>query len=233
MDDLMIDSNERGPLTEAIIRRCETRKPSVPYRTQHLVVGDYAAGGVIVEAKTIADLIDSSRSGHLWRQLENMDANCERVVIMVWGDVASYIANLKARAPHSRGSHTSVSREMMSVMARVTADFGFSAIRATNVLEASSFIVSLHNKLSNPASKHGAMAVRRVSTNDVRMDMLLTIPGFGADLVGRLLEQCGSIEEMLHRDALKGVPRMGKVLRNRLLDTLTSEDAVLVERTKI
>ena len=74
--------------------------------------------------------------------------------------------------------------------------------------------------------------MRRVSTNDARLDMLLTIPGFGADLCERLLEHCGSIEEMLHVDALKDVPRMGKVLRGRLLEVLTSEDPVRVEKTK-
>jgi len=51
-------------------------------------------------------------------------------------------------------------------------------------------------------------------------------------MIDNLLEQCGSIEEMLHPDALKDVPRMGKVLRNRLLEVLTSEEPVRVERTK-
>mgnify|MGYP003149175605 CR=1 FL=1 len=229
---VVIDTNERGPLTDAIVRRCETRRPSVSYHREHLVVGDYVSGGITIEAKSIGDLIESSRSGHLWRQMENMDANCERVVVLVWGDVSAYFAKLKNRSPHTKMTFTRISREVMSALARITADFGFSTVRASNVLEASSYIVSLHDKMTNPASRHGAHSVRRVSTNDVRMDMLLTIPGFGAELVERLLEQCGSIEEMLHPDALKNVPRMGKVLRNRLIDVLTSEDPVRVERTK-
>lgn len=234
MNDLVvIDTNERGPLTDAVIRRCESRKPSVSFHREHLVVGDYVAGGITIEAKSIGDLIESSRSGHLWRQMENMDANCDRVVVLVWGDVAAYFAQLKQRAPHTKTSFTRISREVMSALARITADFGFSVVRGTSVLEASSYIVSLHDKMTNPAARHGAKAVRRVSTNDVRMDMLLTVPGFGAELCERLLEQCGSIEEMLHRDALKNVPRMGNVLRNRLLNVLTSEEPVKVERTKV
>jgi len=120
----------------------------------------------------------------------------------------------------------------MSVLARITADFGFTVVRATNVLEASSYIVSLHDKLERPASRHGGRAVRRVSTNDVRADMLLTIPGFGEDMVDNLLKHCGSIEEMLEPDALKDVPRMGKVLRARLLEALSSEEPVKVERVR-
>ncbi len=229
---VVIDTNERGSLTDAVIRRCQTRKPSVSFHRQHLVVGDYISGGITIEAKTIADLIESSRSGHLWRQLENMDANCERVIVLVWGDVSAYFAQLKNRSPSTKMTFTRISREVMSALARITADFGFSVVRASNVLEASSYIVSLHGKMTSPASRHGAQSVRRVSTNDVRMDMLLTIPGFGAELCERLLEECGSIEEMLHHNALKNVPRMGKVLRNRLIDVLTSEEPVRVERTK-
>jgi hypothetical protein len=62
--------------------------------------------------------------------------------------------------------------------------------------------------------------------------MLLTIPGFGEELVDNLLRHCGSIEEMLHPDALKDVPRMGKILRNRLIEALTAEEVVKVEHIK-
>lgn len=232
MSDLLIDTNERSKLTDAIINRCDSRRPPVPYRKQQLVVGDYEAGGCSIEAKTIADLIESSRSGHLWRQLDNMDANIDQGAVVVWGDVAAYLSQLKRRAPHSKMNFTRVSREVMSVLARITADFGFTVVRATNVLEASSYIVSLHDKLERPASRHGGRAVRRVSTNDVRADMLLTIPGFGEDMVDNLLKHCGSIEEMLEPDALKDVPRMGKVLRARLLEALSSEEPVKVERVR-
>ena len=232
MSSLLIDSNERGPLVDAIVKRCETRSPPVSFQRHHLVVGDYLAGGCVVECKTIADLIESSRSGHLWRQMENMDANVERAAIVVWGDVATYFSKLKRRSPNTRMTFTRISREVMSALARITADFGLTVVRATNVLEASSYIVSLHDKLVRPASRHSAHAVRRVTTNDVRMDMLRAIPGFGAEMIDNLLEECGSIEEMLHPDALKNVPRMGKVLRNRLLEVLTSEEPVRVERTK-
>ena len=69
--------------------------------------------------------------------------------------------------------------------------------RAKDYSEAAMFIAKLHSKIHKPASRHGAKAVTRVSTNDVRADMLLVVPGFGPDLVDKLLEKCGSIEEML------------------------------------
>jgi ERCC4-type nuclease len=60
--------------------------------------------------------------------------------------------------------------------------------------------------------------------------MLLTIPGFGPDLVDRTLEKCGSIEEMLFQESLKQVKGMGATLRKRLLDVLTSEEPVRMEK---
>jgi ERCC4-type nuclease len=93
------------------------------------------------------------------------------------------------------------------------------------------FIAKLHSKMHKPASKHGARAVTRVSTNDVRADMLVAIPGFGPELVDKLLSKCGSIEEMLFPESLKQVKGMGATLRQRLLDVLTSEEPITVQKT--
>ena len=66
--DLIIDSNERGPLCESIERKAAKMGMHVVRKT--LVVGDYLLGGALVEAKSVADLFQSSHSGHLWRQLD-------------------------------------------------------------------------------------------------------------------------------------------------------------------
>jgi ERCC4-type nuclease len=91
-------------------------------------------------------------------------------------------------------------------------------------------MVALHEKTFKKASRHGAQAVRRVSTNDVRADMLLTIPGIGPEMVDAILDACGSIEEAACGDCLRDVPRMGKVLRKRVIDVLTTEDEYRIER---
>ena len=93
------------------------------------------------------------------------------------------------------------------------------------------FVTKLHGKLHKPASRHGAQAVRRVSTNDVRKDILLTIPGLGPELVDRLLDKCGSIEEMAYPDVLKQVKGLGDKKRSLIVEVLTSEEPVHIERT--
>ena len=226
---LIIDSNERGPLKDSIVRLAE--KQGFTTLQQHLQgLGDYKVGADShVECKSISDLFQSSHSGHLMRQMENLDANCGRVLLVVHGDLAKYVAIGKKQG--RKVSYSKVMNELLGTFARIMADFDCHIYKAKDHVEAAMFIVKLHQKLHKPASRHGARAVTRVSTNDIRGDMLLSIPGFGPDLVSRLLEKCGSIEEMVYVEALKQVKGMGPKLRQRLVEVLTSEEPIKVERT--
>jgi len=225
---LIIDTNERGALVSSVERRAKARSPRISISRENLVNGDYKCGDWLIEAKSVDDLFSSIRSGHLMRQLDNMDANDGNYGLVVWGEVKDYV-----RRAQSRGSTITVSqalKQMSGFLGRVVADFGCLIYRAPNVSEASQFMVALHEKTYKKASRHGAQAVRRVSTNDVRADMLLTIPGIGAEMADAIINACGSIEEVACGECLRDVPRMGKVLRNRVIDVLTSEEEVRVER---
>jgi len=169
---LYIDSNERGTLCESIERKA--KKAGLVVARKPLVVGDYLLGGACVEAKSVGDLFQSSHSGHLWRQLDNMDANYERFFIVVHGTVEKYLA-----------------------MAR-----------------------------NNGRAKLTYSKVR----NDLRLDMIMTVPGIGQETAEKLLEKCGSIEEMCFPESIKKVKGLGDVRRKMLVDILTSEEPVRQER---
>jgi len=225
---LIIDTNERGQLHDAVIRAAE--RQGFPIQKEHLQgMGDYRAGNAHIECKSLSDLFQSSHSGHLMRQIENLDANCERVFLVVHGDIAKYVALSKKQGRNI--SYSKVMNELLGTFARIMADFDCHIYRAKDHSEAAMFIAKLHSKMHKPASRHGARAVTRVSTNDVRADMLVIIPGFGPDLVDKLLAKCGSIEEMLYLESLKQVKGMGTTLRQRLLNVLTSEEPVKVQKT--
>lgn len=224
--DLKIDSNERGTLCESVIRKAASAGLSVERET--LIVGDYLLGNACVEAKSVSDLFMSSHSGHLWRQLDNMDANYERFFLLIHGSVTKYISVAKNNG--KKVTYSRAQNELIGTIARIMADFDCQVFFTPNVSEAASFIVKLHNKLHKPASTHGAKAIRRVSTNDVRKDLLLTIPGIGSQMADKMLDKCGSIEEMLHIESLKSVKGMGNNLANRVIKILTSEDVVRIER---
>ena len=226
--DLIIDSNERGSLCDSVIRRAQ-RDGLVVLRKQ-LVVGDYLSGAACIEAKSINDLFLSSHSGHLWRQLENMDMNYERFFLLVHGSIAKYIAMAKNNG--KKVSYSRVQNELLGTIARVMSDFDCQVFFTENTSEAAMFIVKLHDKLHKPASRHGAKAIKRVSTNDVRLDMLLSIPGIGREMAEKLLENCGSIEEMAFPESLKMIKGLGEVLRGRVVEVITSEEPVIIQRKK-
>jgi ERCC4-type nuclease len=225
--DLLIDSNERGKLCEAVIRH--GTKMGLTIARRELLVGDYLLGNACVESKSIADLFQSSHNGHIWRQLENMDANYERFFLLIHGTVKDYIAQVNNRGG-KRLTYTKIQNQLTGTIARIMADFDCQVYRALNHSEGSVFICRLHDKLHKPASRHGAKVINKVSTNDVRKDVLLSIPGVGMQLAERLLESCGSLEEMCHEQSLREVKGLGKTLKNRIIETLTSEEEVSIKR---
>tara|TARA_E500000305_G_scaffold103576_1_gene99171 strand:+ start:295 stop:993 length:699 start_codon:yes stop_codon:yes gene_type:complete len=226
--DLIIDSNERGSLCESIERRAT--KAGLNIVRKPLLVGDYLLGGALVEAKSIGDLFQSSHNGHLWRQLDNMDANYERFFLVIHGSIDKYVAMAKKNG--KKVTYSRIQNELMGTIARVMSDFECQVFYTPNLSEAAMFVVKLHDKLHKPASKHGAHALRRVSSNDIRLDMLLAIPSIGREIAERLLEQCGSIEEMVFSESLKKVKGLGDTRRSLLVKVLTSEEEVRQARRK-
>ena len=224
--NLIIDSNERGALCESIERKAN--KAGMTVSRHVLVVGDYLLGGALVEAKSITDLLQSSHSGHLWRQLDNMDANYERFFLLIHGSIDKYVAMAKNNG--RRITYTAVQNELTGTIARIMSDFDCQVFFTPNMSEAALFVIKLHDKLHKPAARHGAQSLRRVASNDLRLDMLLTVPGVGTDVAERILEKCGSIEEMCHPESLKAIKGLGTTLRARIVNVLTSEDPVKMER---
>ena len=225
--DLIIDTNERGSLCESIERKA--RREGLNVTRQTLVVGDYLLGGACVEAKSINDLFQSTHSGHLWRQLDNMDANYERFFLVIHGSIQQYVA--MAKNSGKKVTYSAIQNKLTGIIARIMADLECQVFYAGNISEAALFVTKLHGKLHKPASRHGAQAVRRVSTNDVRKDLLLAIPGLGPELVDRLMSICGSIEEMAYPEVLKQVKGLGDKKRALIIEVLTSEEPVHIERT--
>jgi len=157
--------------------------------------------------------------------------NYERFFLLIHGSISKYIAMAKNNG-QKVPSYSRIQNELMGTIARIMADFDVQVFFTENTSEAAMFIVKLHDKLHKPASRHGAKAIKRVSTNDVRLDMLLSIPGIGREMAEKLLENCGSIEEMAFPESLKMIKGLGEVLRGRVVEVITSEEPVIIQRKK-
>jgi len=49
-------------------------------------------------------------------------------------------------------------------------------------------------------------------------------------LADSLLKTCGSLEEMCHEESLLNVKGLGQTIRQRIVETLTSEEEVKISR---
>ena len=58
----------------------------------------------------------------------------------------------------------------------------------------------------------------------------MSVPGIGRQMAERILEKCGSIEESLFEESLKGIKGLGPKIKHRLINVLTSEEPVHIER---
>ena len=157
-----------------------------------------------------------------------MDINYQRFFLVIHGGIDKYVA--MAKKTGKKVTYTRIQNELTGTIARIMSDFECQVFYTPNVSEAALFITKLHNKLHKPASSHGARTIRRVASNDIRADMLLAIPGIGKDMADRILDECGSIEEMCYPESLKKIKGLGEVLRGRIIQALTSEDKMVLER---
>ena len=70
-------------------------KKGLLFQERENLITDYAFANIGIEAKSIPDFMSSMYSGHLDRQLQNLDDNYNQVILIVWGTIDSYIS--KAR----------------------------------------------------------------------------------------------------------------------------------------
>ena len=119
---LIIDTNERGSLVSAVERRAKSRSPRIDISREKLVNGDYKCGDWLIEAKSIDDLFNSMRNGHLMRQLDNMDANDGNYGLVIWGEIGGYVHRARERGSSITASQAL--KQMTGFLGRVVADFG-------------------------------------------------------------------------------------------------------------
>ena len=72
--------------------------------------------------------------------------------------------------------------------------------------------------------------LKRITTEDLRIDMLLTIKGVSEKKAKKLIKAYGSVMEIGEAtvDELSKIDGIGLTIAQRIIDTLNSEDKVVV-----
>tara|TARA_R100000951_G_scaffold24642_3_gene20826 strand:- start:1039 stop:1746 length:708 start_codon:yes stop_codon:yes gene_type:complete len=227
---LYIDNRERSGLEEAVKKQAD--KAKIKWELNQNLITDYCYGQIGIEAKSIADYMQSLQSGHLAHQLENMDENYNRMILVIHGKLDAYVASLKRRG--NRTPYARIQAQFLGSLSRLDVDFDLTIMQFPTPSAAAYWIVKRCEKDGTLGSISTYRTLRRTSSEDMRIDGLRGI-GCSEAIAKRLLTSFGSIAEIAGASVkeLMKLEGIGKVRAKSIVEALNSESPVVKERVKI
>ena len=227
---LYIDNRERSGLEDLVKKYCD--KKGLSYVINQNMITDYAFAGVGIEAKSISDYMSSLYSGHLERQLQNLDDNYNQFALVVWGSLDQYIT--KARRGGRKTSYPKVFGSFYGSIARFHNDYDASILIMPDRSSAARFICKRFEKHGSLSAPTTYRLLRKTASEDRRID-ILRAAGCSEAIAKRLLATFGSISEITSCSPkeLQAAEGVGKIRANRILLCLNSEEPVADEKVKM
>ena len=226
--ELQIDSNERGKLCDAVIRKANSAGLIVERKT--LVVGDYLLGGACVEAKSIGDFLHSCDSGHLWKQLDNMDAKFMNNIVIVYGDFRDAVENYLMYVNNKQNARL-LRNKFDGAIGKIILDTDCNIIWVSSAKEAARIISVVCKMQPIDREIHTPSLIRkRIATTDLRIDVICTIKGISVKKAKLLIDRFGSIMEIGEAsvEEICELEGFGKVIAKRVIDVLNKEDKMVI-----
>ena len=90
---LFIDNRERSGLEKLIIKYLD--KNNLNHQMRQTMITDYSFADVGIEAKTIQDYMQSLYSGHLDKQLQNLEDNYNHAYLVIHGTLDKYVGSAR------------------------------------------------------------------------------------------------------------------------------------------
>lgn len=227
---LYIDNRERSGLEELVKKYCD--KKELMYRVGENMITDYAFASIGIEAKSIQDYMSSLYSGHLERQLHNLDDNYNQVVLLVWGSLDRYVT--QAKKGGRKVNYPQAFNIFHGSLARFHNDYDMSIMVMPDRSSAARFICKRFEKHGSLGQATTYRLMRRTASEDRRID-LLRAAGCSEAIAKRLLAMFGSISEITSCSPkeLQAAEGVGKIRANRILLCLNSEEPVADEKVKM
>ncbi len=227
---LFIDNRERSGL-EALIKR-HADKANITWEVKQNLITDYAYGQIGIEAKTIQDYFQSLQSGHLQSQLENLDDNYQRMILVIHGTIDKYVGHMRKRG--NKTPYARVEAMFIGSLARFDVDFDVTIMHFDSSSAAARWIVKRCEKDGTIGSAATFRRMRRTTSEDLRIDGLRAM-GCSEAIARKLLENFGSLME-IGSASLKELMKLegiGKIRAKAIMDALNSESPVVKEKVKL
>ena len=182
-----------------------------PTRVGRLAVGDVEVGPrVIVERKTVHDLVVSLRDGRLFRQAYALGSAAPRPLLIVEGEDGFAAAGVP---PDS----------LRGLLLTLTIGYRIPLLRTGSTVETAVTIARIAEQEARRAARRGRPHPDRPSPERAALAILGTIPGIGDEKARRLVETFGSVRSVAQasEEELTAAAGIGRRSAGRIHEALS------------
>lgn len=228
---LTIDSREKSKLCELVMAKAKAM--SIPHEKKWIEIGDYVYDDVCFEAKSSIDFLGSVLSKRMWTQLDNMDRHYKTNVVIIHGSLQDAISAVIQNSPSKMplGSRSMMlNNKFLGAIGRITLDTDVKPFWVSSEEEAAMIITAVCKMKPITREAIAPQIFKRITTDDLRIDLLSSIKGVSVKKAKELIKIHGSIMEVGECSAfeLQSIEGIGETLAKRILSTLNSEEKVKI-----
>ena len=228
---LVIDSREKSKLAKLVMQKAKAL--SIKYEQRWIEIGDYVFDDVCFEAKSATDFLGSVLSKRMWTQLDNMDRHYKTNIVIIHGDMQEAIMNVIENAPSKMPIGTRsimLNNKFLGAIGRITLDTDIKPFWVQSEEEAALIITAICKMKPMTRETIEPQVFKRLTTDDLRLDLLSSIKGVSIKKAKLLIKQYGSIMEIGECSAyeLQAIEGIGETLAKRIISTLNSEEKVKI-----
>tara|TARA_R100000734_G_scaffold19049_2_gene17713 strand:+ start:164 stop:853 length:690 start_codon:yes stop_codon:yes gene_type:complete len=228
---LIIDSRENSNLSRLVINKAKGMR--ISHEKKWIEIGDYVYDDVCFEAKSTTDFLGSVLTKRLWTQVDNMDRHYKTNVVIIHGSLDEAIFNVIQNTPSQMpiaSRSVRLNNKFLGAIGRLILDTDVKPIWVETEEEAALIITAVCKMKPITRDVIAPQVFKRLTTDDLRIDLLSSIKGVSIKKAKELVKQFGSIMEIGECSAfeLQAIEGIGDTLAKRILTTLNSEEKVKI-----
>lgn len=230
---LVIDSREKEGSKLVGLVESDAKYLGIATEKKWIEVGDYVYEDMCFEAKSAIDFLGSVMSKRIWNQIDNMDRHFNLNFVIIYGSlekaIATIIDNSNSKMPRE-SRRILLKNKFLGGLSRIALDTDTKPMWVESEKEASMLITSFCK--IKPINREAIRPelIKRVSTDDLRLDVLSSIKGVSYKKAKALIDKFGSIQEIgLHPvNEITTIDGIGEKTASRILEVLYSERKVKI-----
>lgn len=228
---LVIDSREKSKLCELVMSKAKAM--SIPHEKKWIEIGDYVYDDVCFEAKSSIDFLGSVLSKRMWTQLDNMDRHYKTNIVIIHGSLSEAISAVIQNSPSNMplaSRSIMLNNKFLGAIGRITLDTDIKPFWVNSEEEAAMIITAVCKMKPITRETIAPQIFKRITTDDLRIDLLSSIKGVSVKKAKELIKIHGSIMEVGECSAfeLQSIEGIGETLAKRIISTLNSEEKVKI-----